>query len=189
MMPDGINKCDKNDTSKVRDITLLIIASIALILSCLTIIGLVPVSILIVGFVLAIKTGDTNFVKMTTRSVQVIILIAAGIICANSLPHYDKYSNFYSWYNQEDFFTAIAISIIFILFTNYFWLWPITRQIAIIQKTFSNRKKKQEIVGRSNATSFSIADELMKWTKLRDDGIVSEDEFQDARRNLMSTNK
>lgn len=41
------------------------------------------------------------------------------------------------------------------------------------------------IVGRSGFTSYSVADELEKWSKLRNEGVVTEAEFEEARARLL----
>lgn len=45
------------------------------------------------------------------------------------------------------------------------------------------------IVGRSGLQTYSIADELSKWSKLHDDGVVSDSEFDQARARLLSRDK
>jgi hypothetical protein len=41
------------------------------------------------------------------------------------------------------------------------------------------------IIRGENLRSYSVADELSKWAKLRDEGVVSEEEFQDARSKIL----
>lgn len=41
------------------------------------------------------------------------------------------------------------------------------------------------IVGRHGLTTYSVADELMKWNELRENGVVSEEEFSEARARLL----
>ncbi|VWX47974.1 SHOCT domain-containing protein [Novosphingobium sp. 9U] len=41
------------------------------------------------------------------------------------------------------------------------------------------------IIGRSGLSSFSVADELAKWSKLRDEGVVTAAEFEEARARLL----
>lgn len=51
-----------------------------------------------------------------------------------------------------------------------------------------NEKKKWsevKIIKGENMRSYSVADELSKWAKLRDDGVVSEQEFQEARNKIL----
>lgn len=41
------------------------------------------------------------------------------------------------------------------------------------------------IVGRSGLKTYSVADELAKWSKLREEGVVSQEEFEEARAALL----
>lgn len=47
-------------------------------------------------------------------------------------------------------------------------------------------REPSHIVGRSGFMSYSVADELTKWSKLRDDGVVTTEEFDEARASLLS---
>lgn len=42
------------------------------------------------------------------------------------------------------------------------------------------------VVGRHGLKSYSVADELLKWNELRSEGVVSNAEFEEARKNLLS---
>lgn len=45
------------------------------------------------------------------------------------------------------------------------------------------------IMGRDGFTQYSVADEISKWNKLREDGLVTEDEFNAARDKLLNRSK
>lgn len=49
-----------------------------------------------------------------------------------------------------------------------------------------NQPGSSPIIGRSNLTTYSVADELGKWQKLRDDGVVTEEEFNQSRDRLLN---
>ena len=44
-----------------------------------------------------------------------------------------------------------------------------------------------KIIKGENLRSYSVADELSKWAKLRDEGIVSDQEFQEARSKILQS--
>lgn len=48
------------------------------------------------------------------------------------------------------------------------------------------KPKRSTIIKTDNLKSYSVADELLKWTQLKEAGVVSEEEFQEARRKIMS---
>lgn len=45
-----------------------------------------------------------------------------------------------------------------------------------------------DIIKGERLRSFSVADELIKWAKLKTDGHITENEFSDARRKLLERN-
>ena len=44
-----------------------------------------------------------------------------------------------------------------------------------------------KIIKGENLRSYSVADELSKWAKLRDEGVISEQEFQEARNKILKS--
>lgn len=48
------------------------------------------------------------------------------------------------------------------------------------------KPKRSTIIKTDNLKSYSVADELLKWMQLKEAGIVSEEEFQEARKKIMS---
>lgn len=62
------------------------------------------------------------------------------------------------------------------------WLRDAARKSTDSQ---SQRPRSLPVFKRESLNSFSVADELAKWAKLRDDGIVTEQEYVDARRALL----
>ena len=45
---------------------------------------------------------------------------------------------------------------------------------------------ESQIIKNENMRSYSVADELLKWAKLKEDGLISEEEFKKAREKIMS---
>jgi hypothetical protein len=56
---------------------------------------------------------------------------------------------------------------------------------------FSNKPKnctaqtEIDIIKGERMKSFSVADELIKWAKLKEDGHITEQEYNDARKKLL----
>ena len=55
-----------------------------------------------------------------------------------------------------------------------------------IQKTKS--ESEVDIIKGEKLKQYSVADELIKWGKLKEDGLISEDEFNEAREKLLKRN-
>ena len=54
-----------------------------------------------------------------------------------------------------------------------------------LQSGKGRSRSKIDIIKNENLKQFSVADELSKWAKLRDEGVVSDEEFEQARSKLL----
>jgi zinc-ribbon domain len=172
-------------TSKAKssslDNLLLSLAVLLFVGLCFTIVGIIPVLIMTVGAVLAIKSGDAKNLKVTARFAQIIAILGAlicGFIAVNE-NHADT---------GERLGWSVAIGSV-ALIIEFLWIGPLTRQLPVWRDARSQKKTtatKARIIGRASLTPYSIADELLKWTKLREDGLITEDEYQEARMNLLN---
>jgi hypothetical protein len=45
-----------------------------------------------------------------------------------------------------------------------------------------------DIIKGEKQKQYSVADELLKWAKLKEDGHITDDEFNDARKKLLERN-
>jgi hypothetical protein len=60
-----------------------------------------------------------------------------------------------------------------------------TKAALVGVKALKSVQDNSPIVGRSGLSSYSIADELEKWSRRRAEGIVTEQEFEEARTKLL----
>jgi hypothetical protein len=94
---------------------------------------------------------------------------------------------------ERNQFLAIAGGISSIaLIIEFLWIRPFTRQLPAWQaaralKKTNAKTEKKRIIGRDSLAPYSVADELLKWGKLRQDGLINEDEYQEARKNLLGS--
>lgn len=95
--------------------------------------------------------------------------------------------------------TAVLVLIIIGLFLIRRRVWSILKaayEIASIAKASTKstihslskiiKPEKSKIIKTDNLKPYSVADELLKWTQLKDAGVVSEEEFREARDKIMS---
>lgn len=140
------------------------------------------ISIAVVLFVLALIAGTQFY----SKSLQDLV-----------------YSIFYIDYVRWDLVLApilVAAALYGILIAiERLYLAPLTKHIdwVLANGAFSRTlKKKNEprpdeqkelnIIQREALKQFSVADELAKWAKLRDDGVISEADFVEAKSKLMN---
>lgn len=86
------------------------------------------------------------------------------------------------------------VSIFYLIILNRLFLSPLRahRDWVSINGIFSSKKKSVEgftsepdIIKGERMKQFSVADELLKWAKLKEDGHITEQEFNEARSKLL----
>ena len=233
------NSQANSGASDALDNLLLLVAVIVLTGACLTIVGILPVVILVVGAVLAIRTRNLANIRVTTRFVQ-IVAAAVAIYCLVNAYHYEKEAQYVSK-NMEELrlnfspqdalplgydelrakYGAAADSIFLALssyrslhgqmsvgqnaktdmrnywilgaaaatgsiaFLNFCWYRPLSRNVDRIRNFVFRGKQPHNIINRESMTTYSVADELQKWAKLKEGGHINEDEYQQARQKLL----
>jgi D-alanyl-lipoteichoic acid acyltransferase DltB (MBOAT superfamily) len=172
----------------------------------------VPVLILIMGAVLAFRSGDIKNVKVTGRFVQIIVILAMlffGICILRKLQGADIAAKElqaaelkdlnerfhaidlrYRMEEERDECISLAVAMGSVaLIIEFLWIRPLARQLPIWRVARFHKKveiNNNRIIGRDSLTPYSIANELLKWSKLRDDGLITEDEYQNARMTLLN---
>ena len=177
---------DAKDTrpSSGLDNLLLILSVLAMIATCLSIIGIIPVSILLLGLIISIRTGDISNVKISTRFLQICSLLAAVGFLVAATQAQDEW-------RRNDLFIPAGVFSAMAVVLSVFWLGPISRQLGNIQGLFRRksagnaREKPTKIMDRDGLAQFSVAEELQKWSQLRKEGLISEVEFQAARERIL----
>jgi hypothetical protein len=245
----------ENSSDNVRlskDMVLLILIGALGTLSSIMLVGLLPFSLLLVGLIASLKTGEIGGVRMTTRWLQACA--AVGVVAATafslyhainasnlmtvmpsdpssdercadvlSLSHSQRLGQFgngadrlyaecddlrLSFANAQSEIDEAwgltagggAFAVIFALAIgalNWMWLGPLSRTLESL-RSFSwlpwlKRPAREKIGSRSFPSfllrpplpSVSVADELGKWSALRDAGAVTEEQFQEVRGRLL----
>jgi hypothetical protein len=220
----------------------LLLAAFLMFGLCFTIVGIVPVAILVMGFAIAYRTGNVATVRITTRLIQLCLVIGAvvsayfAIEAQNNMsersepaPEYhemvrsddyrlntyqliNKYGDdgirimgaqssienaenmrqssvrdFERWRN--DYAGGVAVLIVGVLSLTFLWMRPAIRFISNRHggKEKAAKVAPQPIMGRESMASYSVADELRKWSDLRKDGAIGEDEYNEVRQRLLNS--
>lgn len=92
--------------------------------------------------------------------------------------------------DQSDFYVVLAaLSVGLCMALSFCWLGPASRTVGPVRAWLARRGEDADITGRGKTNSFSTADELQKWVKLREDGHITDEEFQRARTRLLSAKR
>lgn len=156
-----------------------------------------------------IENADRKFKKLCDASSFILILpFTASMSCiafsiVRSPDYFPTYSLTYLIHSSQDLAYLLSFSVIPFLLSlavqvlknqSVPWFFNIltSHRSWYETKWFPGEITKSEDIGHSQTTVIhelkadnSIADELMKWTDMRDKGIVTEEEFQKVREKLL----
>ncbi len=164
------------------------------------IVGIIPALFLIFGTFMMKKNNDFSHIETAVRNYKCYVFLALGVAAsfamyyATTLGAKDRYDR-----HGAEFIISLAfagIAIIYILLVNKLFLSPLASHTDWVANNgiFTNKPKKMtlqggfediDIIKGERLKSFSVADELIKWAKLKEDGHISEQEFNDARKKLL----
>ncbi|NWD80906.1 SHOCT domain-containing protein [Pseudomonas reactans] len=187
-----------NDTPMTsnQQIKLLIFA-ILLAPSIFFLVGIIPALFLIFGLVMMKKNSDFSHIETSGQYFKyyVYILLTGcalfALYFATTLGAEDRWDR-----QTNEFFASLSlggIAIFYIVILNFLFLNPLRRHSEWVEMNgiFSSKAKGVEdssdvdIIKGERLRTFSVADELIKWAKLKDDGHITEQEFNDARKKLL----
>lgn len=165
----------------------LIVAALIFLAVCATLVGIVPVAILLAGLLIAMKGGDIKNITTTTRFVQTCLLLIGVALIVFGFIGYESYSN-------DRFLPfTLAIALLFLsALLEAIWLDPLVRKFsgakAACNKLAHDMKlsdSASSIIRRDALTSYSVADELGKWHKLLLEGAITQAEYDGARATIL----
>jgi len=170
-------------------------------------VGIIPAFFLAFGYFMMKKNNDFSSIEASVKAVNIycklaiVLLVLVAAICFIFLTY--EYLNNAPYIDTELFWVvpgcAFFASIIYayILIVKYLYLKPLQNhsEWVVVNGTFSNKPKKRpqdnlktsvEILQSEKLKPYSVADELLKWAKLQDDGLISVEEFNEARSKLLN---
>lgn len=161
-------------------------------------VGILPSLFLIVGFVMLRRTKDFSYVDMAVRGAAVYIIIgiviAIGVVVWNAIA-WDKGRSYGNSFKEEMMISFTVIGFICVAYKvalTKLLYEPLLahKEWVELNGVFSSKAKNREaseidIIKGERLKSFSVADELIKWAKLKEDGHISDQEFNDARKKLL----
>lgn len=170
-------------------------------------VGIIPAIFLIFGVVMMKKSGDFGHIETAVRNFKgyVILALILGILVSAYFIflHFTAEDRIYEYSGEykytEDIFTSLILSVvpfIYLMLINNLFINPLRLHIEWIvangifaSKPKENKKQSEkydvDIINSEKLKSYSVADELLKWAKLKEDGHISEQEFNDARKKLL----
>ena len=79
----------------------------------------------------------------------------------------------------------LTIPIIYFLILEFLYSRPMLKNALSILS--SKKKDELSILKTENMKSYSVADELLKWKELKDQGLITEKDFEDMKKKIMGS--
>lgn len=166
------------------------------------VVGIIPALFLLFGIFMLRKTGDFGHIETAARNYQIfciLVFLGVGSIAGYWIIYYLESE---SWIGDQYLrYAALAaigslIPLIYIFLMQGLFLAPmrgnkewIARKVSVfLGRSSSGSAGGIDIIKGERLRSFSVADELIKWAKLKNDGHITESEFADVRRKLLQRN-
>jgi len=185
---------NSSDQSKILIFGLLMLPSIGFL------VGVIPALFLAFGIFMMKKNEDFSHVTTAARNFRgYFSLIFWGCVifaayCATTL----NAENSWDRLDDELFASLIfaGICIAYLFFVKLLFINPLSDHSEWVELNgiFATKPKKPsdavalgelDIIKGEKLKQYSVADELIKWAKLKEDGHISEEEFNDARKKLL----
>lgn len=150
--------------------------------------------LLIAGLLASAAFRNLYYAKISSRLVQVgALVITLGFIVYAEIDRHSDYPTIdmaYPQYRVLIYLLVLAFVMLGVVALNYLWLAPVGRHLhRLTAKTLKFISRRPEpsapIISREALTSYSHADELAKWSGLRDKGVLSEEEFTRIKTKLL----
>lgn len=190
-----------SDLSKLLVFALLLIPTLLLFG-----IGVIPTIFLVFGLVMMKKNADFSHIETAARNYR-ILLILAVVGCLASAAYWQyQYSVCMStseqkWSCYDDstatgFFVTALVLAFYIIAMHTLFLKPLRSHRDWVEKNgiFAGKEKSSQaalpnsevsIIKGEKFKSYSVADELLKWAKLKEEGHITEEQYNEARNKLL----
>lgn len=189
----------------------ILIFSLLLSPAVIFLVGAIPALFLVFGIFMMKKSEDFSHIETAVRNFKgymTLVLIGCVIVAiylgsTYGDPEYTyTYLDKNEWGNQDEFICFIifsSISLAYLILVKVLFLNPLKSNSEWVEvngiftskpKMINQQSSKSdvEIIKGEKLKQYSVADELIKWAKLKEDGHISEDEFNEARKKLLKRN-
>ncbi|MBO2671616.1 SHOCT domain-containing protein [Shewanella algae] len=181
----------------------LLIFSLLMAPSLIFLFGIIPAIFLGFGIYMMKKNQDFSSIDTAVKNFKGYTWIALIGCSLSSFYWGNKYFNEEnSWYYDDEFFVSLmftGIAFAYLIVVQVLFYSPMNRHREWVEVNgiFSTKPKSDkgsmnqpevDIIKGEKLKQYSVADELTKWAKLKEDGHISEEEFNEARTKLLKRN-
>ncbi len=177
--------------------------------------GVIPILIVLAGIYIMKKDKSFSPITKSKKYIKgYLILLALGATVITSIAYYDSNTSYWRMDRMQEqekknyisnlqkktamvagaglVLTPIAVSLLMSLFSMLYFRPLENHQEWIVSNgIFSDIKESEDddstgIMGRDKLSSFSVADELIKWNDLLEKNLISQEEFNKAKQKLLN---
>jgi len=177
--------------------------------------GVIPILIALAGIYIMKKDKSFSPITKSKKYIKgYLILLALGATVITSIVYYDSNTSYWRMDRLQEqekknyisnlqketamvagaglVLTPIAVSLLMSLFSMLYFRPLENHQEWIVSNgIFSDIKESEDddstgIMGRDKLSSFSVADELIKWNDLLEKNLISQEEFNKAKQKLLN---
>ena len=182
------------DHSKIVIFILLFLPSIGFL------VGVIPAILLIFGIFMMKKNEDFNHIKTAVKICRGYIFVCVLVSVGISMHLYiDLYRTGMSFSTLVLLLIMMSIPILYLVFLSKLFFNPLSRHKKWVEVNGifstkpksgkdSNNQSEVNIIKGEKLKQYSVADELIKWAKLKEGGHISDEEFNEARVKLLKRN-
>lgn len=182
----------------------LLIFSLLMAPSIIFLFGIIPAIFLVFGIYLMKKNQDFSNIDTAVKNFKGYTWLALLGCSISSVYWGNKYLNvedscYYDWYYDDEFFVSLiftGIAFAYLIVVQVLFYSPLKNhsEWVAVNGIFSTKTKSSkdssiqaevDIIKGEKLKQYSVADELIKWAKLKEDGHITEEEYNDARKKLL----
>lgn len=180
----------------------------------LMIVGSIPALIIIFSVFMTKKNADFSHIDTASKFIKGVFLLglipatgASIYLLYEGVSRYGDGSGWdakyygnaleYAFFRQDFGISILIVAAIctYLLCVHYLFHMPLNRHANWVEinpiffkgskSTKAVKQREMDIIKGEKLKQYSVADELLKWAKLKEDGHISEEEFQEAREKLL----
>ena len=205
----------KNDTPPNESILLnqplgssdhwkLLIFSLLMVPSVVLLVGVLPAIFIVFGIYMMKKNRDFSSIDTAVKNFKAYVWLSLIVGVGDSIYWFlnpsdyifDAIGGFSIWFLIS--LLGVVIPIIYLNTVNNLFYSPLKEhsEWVAVNGVFSTKPKsdiksatesEMDIIKAEKLKQYSVADELMKWGKLKEEGHISEDEFNQAKAKLLKS--
>ncbi|MCP5163326.1 MAG: SHOCT domain-containing protein [Hahellaceae bacterium] len=181
-----------NQSLNSVDHSKLLIFLLLLVPAIFFLVGIIPVIFISFGIFMTKKNQDFSHIETAVNNClgYICLLMVGCILSAIFWILNGKFELFMV------FVVLVVICVAYMIFLNTLFLGPLKSHKVWVEtngifssksksETMANRRNDMDIIKGEKLKQYSVADELIKWAKLKEDGHISEDEFNEVRTKLL----